>query len=70
MCGRYTIFTDAAALEARFDAYVVWSKNLCSLTTRYFRRPLRKRAGFARRQSSGGCQPAATHSRLTMTAMT
>jgi putative SOS response-associated peptidase YedK len=22
MCGRYTIFTDAAALEARFDAYV------------------------------------------------
>ena len=22
MCGRYTIFTDAAALEARFHAYV------------------------------------------------
>jgi hypothetical protein len=34
------------------------------------KRPLRKNASSSRRQSSGGCQPAATHSRLTMTAMT
>src|SRR5437879_9040700 len=49
------------------EGLILLDKNLCRLTTRD---PLRKNTSSSRRQSSGGCQPAATHSRLTMTAMT
>src|SRR5262245_40048693 len=60
-------FVRRERLGASAEAPTAYGQKICAASQQEAKR---NSASSSRRQSSGGCQPAATHSRLTMTAMT